>query len=122
MIVGIVILVMLVAFLAYTMFFSVKATSSWSAVFLNNGRTYFGHIIKQDVRFLTLTNVYYIQVQQLAPDQEGAQPQQQLSLVNIADELHQPEDVMKINLDNVLFVQELKEDSQIVTTIGQLSK
>lgn len=121
LIVGIIILIAIVVFLVVSIFSFSSSKSSWHAVFLTNGRTYFGHVVKQNSTALVLQDVYYIQVQQLAPTEEGGQPQPQLSLVNISDELHSPENKMQINWSHVLFVQKLQKGSQVVNTIEQLS-
>lgn len=120
LIVGILILVAVVVFLFFTIFSSSSAGSSFYAVFLTNGRTYFGHIAKQNSNILVLRDVYYLQVQQLEPTEEGVQPQPQLSLVNVSDELHAPESEMTINWAHVLFLQKLQKESQVVSTIEQL--
>ena len=46
-----------------------------------------------------------------------AQPTQNLSLVKLGNELHGPEDAMYINMDHVLFTEELKEDSRVVDAV-----
>lgn len=119
LIVGIIILIAIVVFLVYMIFSLPSAKSSWSAVFLTNGRTYFGQIAKQNSNVVVLQNVYYIQVQEMEPTEEGEQPQPQLSLVNVSDELHGPESEMQINWTHILFIQKLKQDSQVVATIEQ---
>jgi len=115
---GVLVLVILIVILA--IFFlnaNQKTASSWSAVFLTNGRTYFGQTEGESSNFLTLTNVYYLQMQEVPAETEGEEAQSQLSLMSIEDEMHSPEDYMKINKDHVLFIQELKSDSSIVTSL-----
>ncbi len=96
-----------------------QISSSWSAVFLTNGRTYFGKIAKADSEFITLDDVYYLQVQQVPPITEGEEPQPQLSLMSVGDEIHGPENSMRINKDHVLFIEKLKADSSVVSSIEQ---
>ncbi|MBU2575853.1 hypothetical protein KKF64_02080, partial [Patescibacteria group bacterium] len=50
--------------------------------------------------------------QQQATDQQG-----ELSLVKLGNELHGPTDSMFINRDHVLFVEDLKDDSNVVQAI-----
>ncbi len=121
LIIGIVVLIILVVVL--TLFFlkpRINQTSPWSAVFLTNGRTYFGKIEKENTEFITLNDVYYLQVQQVPSSVEGEEPQSQLSLMSIDDEIHGPENFMRINKDHVLFIEELKTDSSVVSSIEQL--
>lgn len=119
LVIGILVLLIVVVVLVFTVFFLPSSGTSWYAVFLTNGRTYFGHIVKQSSEELVLRDVYYIQVQQLEPTEEEGQPQPQLSLVSITDELHAPESEMRINREHVLFIEQLQGSSQVVTTLEQ---
>jgi len=121
-VVGIIILVAIIAFLVVTIFISPTKGSAWSGVFLTNGRTYFGHIVKQNSQTVVLKDVYYLQVQQPPLNEEGVEPQPQITLVNVSDDFHNPESEMQISRAHILYVQKLKKDSQVVTTIKQLSE
>ena len=94
----------------------------WQAVFLSNGQVYFGKVVKQNKVEIKLADIYYLQVtrplQQAAEGQEQANPQGELSLVKLGNELHGPSDIMYINRDQVLFVEDLKDDSNVVTAIA----
>lgn len=94
-------------------------TEGWYAVFLSNGQVYFGRIAKQNEQVLVLKDIYYLQVtQQIQPAEAGqTQPQQNLSLVKLGNELHGPTDVMNINMSHVLFTEELKKDSRVVDAV-----
>lgn len=120
LIVGIVVLLTVVVVLVFTIFFLPSSKAPWHAVFLTNGRTYFGHIVKQNSQEVVLRDVYYIQVQQLEPTEGEEQPQPQLSLVSITDELHAPQSEMQINREHVLFIEKLQSSSQVVTTLEEL--
>lgn len=97
--------------------------TDWQAVFLTNGQVYFGKIQSYSGSYLHLEDIYYLQVVQapLQQTQEGAQAAQQgqneLSLVKLGNELHGPQDAMKINSDHVLFTEKLKSDSKVVDAI-----
>lgn len=99
------------------------AGKEWHAIFLTNGQVYFGKVgsIKQDV--LVLSEIYYLQVTQ--PLQvSGEQPAQQqlqneLALVKLGNELHGPQDEMRINRDHILFTEVLKNDSKVVEAIEE---
>lgn len=94
----------------------------WQAVFLSNGQVYFGKVAKQNKTEIKLEDIYYLQVtrplQQTAEGQEQANTQGELSLVKLGNELHGPTDAMHINRDQVLFIEDLKDDSNVVTAIA----
>lgn len=101
-------------------------SKNWDAIFLTNGQVYFGHIVKQSSDTIEMKNIYYLQVtRQLQPtpnNQAANQEQQQLSLVKLGDELHGPTDYMNINRSQVLFTEELKEDSKVVDAIKRYNE
>ena len=45
-----------------------------------------------------------------------------MSLIKLGEELHEPEDLMIINKDNILFIENLKADSKIVKAIVESQK
>ena len=108
-------------------FFWMKQTSlsgyneAWQAVFLSNGQVYFGQVTKQNRVEVVLKEIYYLQVtrplQQTAEGEQQANPQGELSLVKLGNELHGPTDYMYINSDHVLFIEDLKDDSNVVQAI-----
>lgn len=103
------------------------AQGNYQAVFLTNGQVYFGKLTKVEDRYLQLNSIYYLQVtpvlQTGTADEVSGQPtqqqqqQQQLSLVKLGNELHAPVDEMFINRDQVLFIEDLKEDGKVVQAI-----
>ncbi|MDZ4221700.1 MAG: hypothetical protein U1C18_02395, partial [Patescibacteria group bacterium] len=121
-------LILMVVVLVAAGFFLIKQTSlsgyqeDWQAVFLTNGQVYFGQVKKQNQAELVLNEIYYLQVtrplQQTAEGEQQANPQGELSLVKLGNELHGPTDAMVVNRDHVLFVEDLKEDSNVVTAIA----
>ena len=93
--------------------------TGWQAVFLTNGQVYFGQVDSENDDTIILKDIYYLQVAaspQPAPEGQAAN-QQNLSLVKLGNELHGPKDAMKINMDQVLFTEELKADSKVVDAI-----
>lgn len=101
-------------------------TTEYQAIFLTNGQVYFGKVSDVQKEFLTLKDIYYLQVVQPplqgqgtpeAQGQNAAAQQPQISLVKLGNELHGPTDEMKINRDQVLFYEDLKTDSQVVKAI-----
>lgn len=98
--------------------------SGYQAVFLTNGQVYFGKLTNAEGDFMTLKDIYYLQVVQppLQGQQQPGQPaaaaqQPQISLVKLGNELHGPMDEMKISRPQVLFYESLKEDGQVVQAI-----
>jgi len=94
----------------------------WQAIFLTNGQVYFGQVGAQNSSEIIAKDIYYLQVtrplQQTEEGQSAANPQGELSLVKLGNELHGPTDKMYINRDHVLFVEDLKQDSNVVTAIS----
>ncbi|HLC45179.1 MAG TPA: hypothetical protein VJK50_05060 [Patescibacteria group bacterium] len=97
--------------------------AEFQAVFLTNGQVYFGKLSDIRDQYLTLEDIYYLQVTPvLQTKTEGevgtqANAQQQLSLVKLGNELHGPVDKMQINRDQILFFEGLKEDGRVVQAI-----
>jgi hypothetical protein len=101
--------------------------SDYSAVFLTNGQVYFGKIASINSTEVDLRDIFYLQVNQQQGLQPGASPsptpasgsnaQPEISLVKLGNELHGPNDRMRINRDQVLFTESLKKDSKVVTAI-----
>lgn len=97
-----------------------KNAAKVQAVFLTNGQVYFGKF-SQSAGVARLENIYYLQVdqtnQQIQPakDQQATQPD--VKLIKLGSELHGPEDGMRINPAQILFVEDLKEDGKVVQSI-----
>jgi len=93
----------------------------YQAVFLSNGQVYFGKVEKNNKAEVVLEDIYYLQVtrplQQTQEGQEQANPQGELSLVKLGNELHGPTDAMHINRDQILFIEDLKDDSNVFQAI-----
>lgn len=98
----------------------------YQAVFLTNGQVYFGKINSHNSTYLELVDIYYLQVKPVLQqgdegnDNANKNPQEQkteLSLVKLGNELHGPMDRMMINKDQVVFVEDLKDDSTVTDAI-----
>ena len=94
--------------------FPVVPRMQWQAVFLANGQVYFGHLRNYNRGYARLREIYYLQAQQ--PLQSGQTPIG-LNLVKLGSELHGPEDVMMIPKNQILFWENMKDDSQVVKAI-----
>lgn len=98
--------------------------SGYQAVFLTNGQVYFGKLTNAMSEYVTLEDIYYLQVTQ--PPLQGSQTntqatqaQPQLSLVKLGQELHGPVDSMQINHEQILFYEDMKEDGRVMQAIRQ---
>ena len=94
----------------------------YQAVFLTNGQVYFGKISSMNSETVKLNDIYYLQQAadvQKQDDKETAGAQNQLTLAKLGKELHGPEDVMYIERSQMLFWENLTNDSQVVKTIQQ---
>jgi hypothetical protein len=100
-----------------------QKVSGYQAVFLSNGQVYFGKLSDMSATYATLKDIYYLQVVQppLQGSQQNTQPDQQpqLSLVKLGEELHGPVDEMKINRDQILFYEDMKEDGRVMKAIRE---
>jgi hypothetical protein len=108
--------------------------SSWRAVFLTNGQVYFGHLKNANGAYPELTDIYYLQVQEVpiqpaepAVNEAGVQSaesktEQKLILVKFGTEVHKPQDKMMLNKDHVMFFEDLAADSPVVKSIEDYLK
>jgi hypothetical protein len=99
--------------------------SGYQSVFLVNGQVYFGKLSGTNEQYMTLEDVYYLQVvqptlqgSQQQGQQAAAADQSQLTLRKLGrDELHGPVDTMKINRDQVLFYEDINEEGEVMKAI-----
>jgi hypothetical protein len=82
----------------------------YQAVFLTNGQTYFGRYFDRLGPYVKVEDAFYIQQQ---PKQQEGQQDPDLKLVRRGSELHQPDPEMLIPKDAILFVEDLRPDSQV---------
>ena len=97
--------------------------SKLQAVFLNGGQVYFGHIGTLSPSYVSMSNIYYLRVnQQVQPNQSTTTNSNDISLVKLGCELHGPVDQMVINRDQVLFWENLKTDGQVAKAVDSYVK
>jgi hypothetical protein len=99
----------------------------YQAVFLTNGQVYFGKIATHEGNYVELDDIYYLQVKPVLQQGDNSSnandnknPQQQkteLSLVKLGNELHGPLDRMMLNRDQIVFIEDLKDDSKVTEAI-----
>lgn len=94
------------------------------AVFLNGGQVYFGNIKNLNDKYMRVSNIYYLRVNQtVQPDGTAAAgANQDISLVKLGCELHGPTDEMLINRDQVVFWENLKGDGQVAKAVADYVK
>ena len=100
-------------------------SGAYQAVFLTNGQVYFGKITTSDTNYVSMKDIYYLQVVQPplqgTPQQGQVAPtenqQPQISLVKLGNELHGPVDEMHITRAQILFYEDLKSDGNVVKAI-----
>src|SRR2546422_6403758 len=81
--------------------------NAYQAVFLTNGSTYFGKVEAQGDQWFLLTDVFYLS----ATDQAATQ------LIKRGSEAQGPKEPMIISREQVLFIENLRDDGDIVTLI-----
>ncbi len=83
--------------------------AKYQAVFLSNGQTYFGRYLDRFGPYVKIEDAFYIQ-QIPAQTQGGAA---ETKIVRRGSELHEPPGEMLIPKNAILFVEDLREDSQV---------
>lgn len=98
----------------------------YQAVFLTNGQVYFGKVSSHNSSYIEVVDIYYLQVRPVLQQSEEqnntnstapAEQKTELSLVKLGNELHGPLDRMMINKDQVVFIEDLKDDSKVTDAI-----
>lgn len=131
--VGVLVVVALIVAAVIVMWFARPAggdasiqRDKYQAVFLTNGQVYFGKLANSGGDYMQLQDVYYLQVDQNVQGtgegeqaETATQEESQVSLAKLGSELHGPEDAMQINGDQVLFWENLTDNSKVVSAIKQ---
>lgn len=88
----------------------------YQAVFLDDGRVYFGDLTEANHDFYELRNAFYIQ--EVPGATEDDPPTQQVR--PLSSEFHDPEDRMLISRDDVVLVENLRADSEVAAAIDRV--
>ena len=96
----------------------VVQNSAYQAVFLTNGSLYFGKLSGEGTAHPVLREVYYLQAGQT----QTQNAQAQTKLIKLGDEIQGPKDEMRLNPDQIMYVQDLKDDGKVVEAIKSYRK
>lgn len=97
-------------------------TKQYQAVFLTNGQVYFGKLSPAAAGYVQVEDIYYLQVQTAQPagtaTKDSTTPKtDSTQLVKLGQELHAPEDKMVISKEQILFFENIKDNSKVVQAI-----
>lgn len=96
-------------------------TSKYQAVFLQSGESYFGKVSAVATDTIQLTNVFYVQKSTQADTSKTASGNQ-LELIKLGNEVHGPEDRITFSRSQVQYVENLKDDGQVVQKILEFNQ
>ena len=97
----------------------------YQAVFLTNGQVYFGKLQTLNGGYLKLNDIYYLETNSTdtsASLQNATSTAANVQLIKLGSEIHGPDDEMIINKDQVLFFENLKNDSTVAKSIASYQK
>lgn len=97
--------------------------NSYQAVFLNGGQVYFGKIVDLNENYVSLSDIYYLTPSQPVQSDNGKTTQSNnFTIRKLGCELHRPQDVMVIDHSQVIFWENLKDDSGQNTVPGAIKQ
>jgi len=98
--------------------FARRDNGPWRAVFLTNNQVYFGHFLWTPfTSTVTLKDIYYLQVSQPLQSGDAGSLPPEMKIIKFGNEIHGPADKMVILKDQILFWENLREDSPIAQKI-----
>jgi len=98
--------------------FARRGDGPWRAVFLTNNQVYFGHFLWTPFSStVTLKDIYYLQASQPLQQTESKDKPPEMKIVKFGNEIHGPADKMVILKTQILFWEDLREDSPIAQKI-----
>jgi len=117
-----------IVLLGLTVFFYLQTSSEnysskYQAVFLTNGQVYFGKVSTESDEWIVMENVYYLKLKQSLQGQGSKElSESDVTLAKLGNEIHGPTDMMKINKKQVLFIENLSENSKVLSAIQDHKK
>lgn len=111
------ILVLFVLFFGKNVFDNIfnKQDQRYVSIFLVNGQVYFGKIEKNDELEIVLSDVFFVQINQ--DNKTDVVGQAKFNIAKIIDQLHGPTDEIFINRSQVVFYENLRDDSKVLESI-----
>lgn len=98
-------------------------TDRFQAVFLTGGQVYFGRIDSINKKHLQLSNIFYLRTStQVQPNSADSTTTPPPELVPLGCELHRPQNQMQINREQVIFWENLQDESDANTVPGAIKK
>lgn len=96
-------------------------TSGYQVVYMSTGQVYFGQLKNTHGEYLTLRAPYT--AQDVAPNSEteAATAESATTLLKVSKQQYGPEDVISLKSDQVLFWQNLRDDSKVTQAIKNAS-
>lgn len=104
----------------FFLYSSMPRSDRYQAVFLDNGQVFFGKLKNVHGKYLRLEDAYYTKKQDLpanATAEQKAAVDANVSLVKVGDEVYGPENIIQIRAEQVLFWQNLTQDSKVSKAI-----
>lgn len=86
------------------------------AILLDDRQAYFGSIANETREQILLRDIYYLRLEGTSLN-EALDPQKEVPLIKLGNELHGPEDWMEINRDHIVLIEKLKEDGKVAKAI-----
>ena len=87
----------------------------YQAVFLDDGKVFFGKFKNTNGEYITLENAYYPKT---SGGENGAESGEQTALIKVGSETYGPENSIQIARSKIQFWQNLRSDSKIVNAIN----
>jgi hypothetical protein len=98
-------------------------TGQYQAVFLNNGQVYFGQVASLNSKYVNLVGVYYLTQNTTTSSSGQQQTSGDYTLVKLGcQQIHNPDDQMLINRDQVTFWENLDKDGKVAKSIEEFKK
>lgn len=91
-------------------------TNGYQVVYMATGQAYFGQLQNTGGEYLRLKTPYSAQ-DVSASDSENGDTQSSTTLIKVSQQQYGPEDMMSLKSDQVLFWQNLRDDSKVVQAI-----
>jgi hypothetical protein len=86
--------------------------NKYQAVFLDDGKVFFGDLVNRDGEYVMLENAYYTKSANAGSD-DGSQT----ALIKVGSESYGPDNSLMISRSKIQFWQNLREDSQVSKAI-----